>query len=47
MLSVIFLLKTVYKEGYVAEISTLAISVFQGFSFLMTHIVYEPLLHTS
>lgn len=42
LLSAIFLLKTVYEEGYLAEISTAAIPVFQGFSFLMTHTVHEP-----
>lgn len=38
LLSVIFLLRALFEEGYLAEISTSARAVFQGLSFLVAHI---------
>lgn len=37
LLSVIFLLRAVFEEGSLAEISPSARAAFQGLSFLMTH----------
>lgn len=52
LLSVIFLLRAVFEEGYLAEISTSARAVFQGLSFLVAHIhsgdtACEPSCHAS